>query len=169
MSIKSKKRFSTLFLDRDGVINHKTRGYIQSYVDFNFIDGVKRSICRLNNLFDRIIIVTNQQGIGKNLMTVKELNILHDNMISEIESCGGRIDKIYYCPHLLIDNCHCRKPRSGMLIQAQRDFSEIDFKRSILIGDSETDIQAAESEGIKGVQVSDLYTLSDWTDEFIDD
>ena len=82
MIAQSQKKFSTLFLDRDGVINHITKEYIQFFSDFIFIDGVKRSIYKLNDLFDRIIIVTNQQGIGKKLMTSEELDSLHFEMIS---------------------------------------------------------------------------------------
>ena len=167
MCTQNQKKFSTLFLDRDGVINHKIEGYIQSFSDFHFIDGIKESICKLHHLFDRMIIVTNQQGIGKKLMSIADLDSVHAEMILEIESSGGKIDNIYYCPHLSSVNCDCRKPKIGMFLQARRDFKDIDFHKSILLGDSDSDIQAAESIGIKAIKVSLEYTLADWVKDFI--
>ena len=90
-------------------------------------------------------------------------------MLSEINKIGGRISKIYYCDHLESVNCDCRKPQSGMLLKAKEDFPDIDFKKSILIGDSDTDIIAAENVNIKSIQVSPTYTLSHWTKEFLTD
>ena len=87
-------------------------------------------------------------------------------MINEINLFGGRIDKIYYCPCLESENCECRKPNSGMLLKAKKDFPSIKFKNSILLGDSDSDITAAENIGVKAVKVSLEYSLSDWTREF---
>ena len=163
------EKYNTLFLDRDGVINHKTDGYIQFFSEFRFIEDVPESIAKLSDYFERIIIVTNQQGIGKKIMTENQLFSLHDKMISEINTLGGKIEKIYYCLHLESSNCNCRKPKSGMLLKAKEDFPEIDFKKSILIGDSDTDIIAAENVNIKSIQVSPTYTLSHWTKDFLSD
>ena len=163
------KKYTTLFLDRDGVINHKTDGYIQFFSEFRFIKDVPESIAKLSDYFERIIIVTNQQGIGKKIMTENQLFMLHDKMLSEINKLGGEIAKIYYCSHLSSVNCDCRKPKSGMLLKAKEDFPEIDFKRSILIGDSDTDIIAAENVNIKSIKVSPIYTLTHWTKEFLPD
>ena len=129
--------FDTLFLDRDGVINVKIDNeYIVKYSDFEFIPGVLSAIQKLSSIFKRIIIVTNQQGIGKKLMTEQDLLYLHEKMLIEIEQVGGKIDRIYYCPHLASANCECRKPKSGMIIQAIEDFPSIDSEFSYLIGDS---------------------------------
>ena len=115
------KKYTTLFLDRDGVINEKIDGYVKTYSEFKFIDGVLESLKHLSEYFEKIIIVTNQQGIGKKLMTIDDLERLHKSMINEINLFGGRIDKIYYCPCLESENCgECRKPKSGMLIDAKR-------------------------------------------------
>ena len=165
----SVKKYTTLFLDRDGVINNKIDGYVQSFDKFNFIDGVLVSIKNLSDYFDRIIIVTNQQGIGKGIMSIEELDLLHQKMMREIKLNGGDIDQIYYCPHLESINCACRKPKSGMLIKAQSDFPEISFDNSILIGDSDTDILAAENIGVKAIKVSPSYTLSNWENSFLSD
>jgi len=161
------KKYTTLFLDRDGVINQKIDGYVQSFDEFNFIDGVLVSIKKLSDYFERIIIVTNQQGIGKGIMTEDELHILHQKMLQEIVSSGGKIDKIYHCPHLASLKCKCRKPESGMLLKANSDFPEISFENSILIGDSDSDIMAAENVGVKAIQVSPSYTLSNWEESFL--
>jgi len=163
----SEKQYTTLFLDRDGVINHKIDGYVQFFSDFHFMEGSLESISLLSEYFERIIIVTNQQGIGKKLMKEEDLLFLHSQMISEIEKNGGKIDKIYFCPHLASSNCSCRKPKPGMLLKSGIDFKEIDFERSILIGDSETDIMAAENVGIKAIKVGPEYTLNHWTREFL--
>ena len=159
--------YSTLFLDRDGVINVKIKGYVIDFSDFVFIKGVKQSLSQLNQIFNRIIIVTNQQGIGKGLMHSDDLDLLHNKMCSEISKYGGNIDQIYYCPHLADAACICRKPKPGMIYKAKNDFPDIDFKTSILIGDSESDIQAAESAGIKSFKVSQEFTFTDWTNSFI--
>lgn len=161
------KKHTTLFLDRDGVINYKIDGYVQYFSEFNFIDGVLDSISELTDYFDRIIIITNQQGIGKQLMTEKELIELHSEMVKEIEKNGGKIDKIYYCPHLASLECNCRKPEPGMLKKAQQDFEEIIFENSILLGDSDTDILAAEKLGVQAVKVCSEYTLAHWTRDFL--
>ena len=164
--MKSKK-YNTLFLDRDGVINEKIDGYVKTYSEFKFIDGVLESLKYLSEHFEKIIIVTNQQGIGKKLMTSDDLDRLHNSMVNEINLFGGRIDKIYHCPCLESENCDCRKPNSGMLLEAKKDFPSIKFKNSILLGDSDTDITFAENVGVKAVKVSQEYSLSDWTREFL--
>jgi histidinol-phosphate phosphatase family protein len=163
------EKYTTLFLDRDGVINYKIDGYVQFFSEFKFIKDVPESIARLSDYFERIIIVTNQQGVGKKIMTEDQLFILHDKMISEINKIGGEIEKIYYCLHLESENCSCRKPKSGMLLKAKEDFPDIDFAKSILIGDSDTDIIAAKNVNIKSIQVSSNYTLSHWTKDFLSD
>lgn len=164
--MKSKK-YTTLFLDRDGVINEKIDGYVKTYSEFKFIDGVLESLKYLSEHFEKIIIVTNQQGIGKKIMTSDDLDRLHNSMVNEINLHGGRIDKIYHCPCLESENCECRKPNTGMLLDAKKDFPSIKFKNSILLGDSDTDIAAAENVGVKAVKVSMEYSLSDWTREFL--
>ena len=108
--------FDTLFLDRDGVINKKLEGrYVRDFSEFEFMEGTIDAISKLTNKFNRIIIITNQQGIGKGIMSDADLNILHTKMEERIEQLGGKINKIYYCPHLEELDCLCRKPRPGMI------------------------------------------------------
>ena len=161
-------QFDTLFLDRDGVINFKIENkYIIKFSDFEFLPGILLAIKKLSSIFNRIIIITNQQGIGKKIMTDQDLLFLHKKMLVEIEKFGGKIDRIYYCPHLASSNCECRKPKSGMILKAIADFPDIDRKFSYLIGDSESDIEAGKKEGLQTVKVNNEYTLSKWCNEFM--
>ena len=158
----------TLFLDRDGVINLKLDGeYVKNIDQFEFISGVKTSISKLSKIFKRILIVTNQQGIAKRIMSDKDLDALHEYMLLELEQNGGVIDKIYYCPHLSSENCSCRKPNPGMIQQALIDFPEIKLAHSYLIGDSDTDILAGNKMGLISIKVDDEYTLSKWCSELL--
>ncbi len=139
----------TLFLDRDGVINKKLENdYVKSWVDFEFLPGVLESIKNFKDIFGKIIIVTNQQGIGKGLYTHEELAIIHEKMTNEICLNGGRIDKIYYSPNLNAENSILRKPNIGMGLKAKEEFPEIDFKKSIIIGDSVSDMQFGKNLGM---------------------
>ena len=162
------KKFDTLFLDRDGVINFKLEGkYIQDVSEFKFIPGVLLAMNKLSTVFKRIIIVTNQQGIGKRIMSDLELKKVHDFMLARINAEGGRIEKIYYCPHLVKDDCNCRKPNPGMIQQAFYDYPKIDAKYSYLIGDSESDIQAGKQCNLHTVKVDKKYTLLEWSIELL--
>ena len=158
----------TIFLDRDGVINKKLEGrYVRDFSEFEFMAGAIDAISKLTNKFNRIIIVTNQQGIGKEIMSDTDLDILHNKMEEKIEQSGGKINKIYYCPHLKEFDCLCRKPRSGMIEQALLDFPEIVLEDSYLIGDSDSDIEAGKRMNLRTIKVDDEYTLSKWTAELL--
>ncbi|CAG0910654.1 unnamed protein product, partial [Cyprideis torosa] len=131
----------TLFLDRDGVINKRLPdNYVRSIEEFEFLGGVKEALFWFSQYFDRIFIVTNQQGIDKGIMDHEDLYLIHDYLLSEVEKSGGKIDQIYYCPHLSIEKSYYRKPNPGMAIMAKEDFPEIEFASSIMVGDSYSDI-----------------------------
>lgn len=145
----------TLFLDRDGVINTlRVDDYVKNWSEFEFVEGVLDSMAVFNQLFGTIVVVTNQQGIGRQLMTEQDLHDIHQHMVGAIESVGGRIDKIYFCPHLAKDNPRCRKPETGMAVQAQNDFPNIQFSRSIMVGDSEKDMEFARRLNMPHVRVT---------------
>ncbi len=132
----------TLFLDRDGVINEREEGgYITKVDDFSFIPGTIKAMERLSGIFGRIVVVTNQAGIGKGLMTEKQLQLVHKHMMKTIDLLDGRIDKIYYCPDKPDSQSPNRKPETGMAMQAKADFPEIDFRRSVIVGDSISDME----------------------------
>ena len=141
----------TLFLDRDGVINKKIDGdYVRNWSQFEFLPNVIEALKILNTLFDRLIIVTNQRGIGRGLMSEKNLENIHRQMLSILMKEGIKIDKIYYCPHdYKKETCNCRKPKIGMVLQAKKDFPDIDFRNSIMVGDSLSDIEFGRNAGMK--------------------
>ena len=159
-------KLDTLFLDRDGVINVKLDGqYVKNTEEFEFMIGAETAISKLSKIFNRILIVTNQQGIAKGIMSVQDLDLLHQHMLFELKKTGGAVDKVYYCPHLASENCNCRKPNPGLIQQAIIDFPEIKIDNSYLIGDSDTDIIAGNMMGLITVKVDNKYTLSKWCSE----
>lgn len=137
----------TLFLDRDGVINHEKKdAYVLSPEEFHFYDGVEEALKQVSNKFGKIIVVTNQRGISKGLMTEKDLREIHLHMCEKIEAAGGRIDKIYYCTS--IDNKHPdRKPNPGMAFHATHDFPEIDLAKTIMVGNKISDMKFGKNAG----------------------
>jgi D-glycero-D-manno-heptose 1,7-bisphosphate phosphatase len=108
----------------------------------------------------RVIIVSNQAGIARGAMTQADLAHIHDQMKAEVLKAGGRIDAFYHCPHDWDEDCECRKPKPGMLFQAQRDF-HLDLSRTFFIGDDERDAQAAEAAGCPSVLVSGQLPVLD--------
>jgi len=161
--------FDTLFLDRDGVVNKKLEArYVSSFSEFEFMSGALDAISKLTNVFARIIIITNQQCIDKGILSKTDLNILHAKMKERIEQAGGKINKIYYCPHLVSLNCNCRKPKTGMIQKAMIDFSDIIIENTYLIGDSDSDIEAGERMNFKTVKVDNDYTLAKWASDLLE-
>lgn len=151
----------TLYLDRDGVINHRfVDNYVRTPDEFRFFDGVPEAIRIFSEIFGRIVIVTNQQGIGKGLMTVKELAAVHEKMMHGIHAAGGRIDKIYHCAGLREQRPFCRKPQVGMGLESKKDFPEINFKKSIIAGDSKSDMQFGRRLKMKTVLIGEDNSLA---------
>jgi len=144
----------TLFLDRDGVINSRIwGGYVTKPAEYNFLPGVLDSIAFFTSFFGKIIIVTNQQGIGKGIMTEQNLATVHNYMNYEISNACGKIDSIYYCTDLAEKNDNCRKPSITMAQNAVHDFPEIDLTKSIMVGDSQSDIDFGRNAGMHTVLV----------------
>jgi histidinol-phosphate phosphatase family protein len=131
----------TLFLDRDGVINERRHmDYVRRWEEFKFLPGALEAIEIFNRYFARIVVVTNQAGIEKELMTHDDLKDIHERMIYTIDYHGGRIDEVYYCPFKADLDPLCRKPNPGMALEAKKDYPDIDFRKSVMIGDSDSDI-----------------------------
>jgi D-glycero-D-manno-heptose 1,7-bisphosphate phosphatase len=144
----------SLFLDRDGVINHRIPGdYIKQWEEFRFLPGVLESIPIFNLYFRRIFIVTNQAGIEKEIMTHQDLKAIHDQMMEYIEYHGGHVDEIYYCPFKGDLDPLCRKPNPGMALEAKTDYPEISFDKCVMIGDSDSDIIFGNRLGMKTILV----------------
>lgn len=138
----------TLFLDRDGVINVWLPGdYVKSWDEFRFNDGFLDFIARYSDSFRHIIIISNQRGVGKGLMTQRQLEDIHSRMLSEIGKAGGRIDRIYVCTSV-DDADPMRKPNIGMVQQAMRDYPDIKIENSLMIGDQPTDRLMAQNCGM---------------------
>jgi D-glycero-D-manno-heptose 1,7-bisphosphate phosphatase len=155
----------TLFLDRDGVINKKIdNDYVKQWIEFEFIEGVLDALKFLNTVFGSIIVVTNQQGIGKKLYRIEDLELIHKNMLYEIAYHGGKIDKVYFSPYLKSENHPYRKPGIGMALKAKEDISTINFKESIMVGDSMSDMEFGRNAGMKTIYISEEITENDKID-----
>ena len=146
----------TLFLDRDGVISERFPGdYVKRREDFRFIEGVLEALKILSGVFGRIIIVSNQQGVGKGMMSADELTEIDKWMKSEIGNSGGRIDAAFYATQLASENHPDRKPGTGMALKAKSMFPEIDFKKSVMVGDSDSDMEFGKRLGMVTVFIND--------------
>jgi D-glycero-D-manno-heptose 1,7-bisphosphate phosphatase len=147
----------TLFLDRDGVINVKLEGdYVKKIEEFQFTDNAVKAIVKAKQLFAKILVVTNQQGIAKGLYTEEELKLIHDFMQVQLAKENAHVDKIYYCPALSGDKrFNCRKPDIGMALQAKSDFPEIDFSKSVMVGDSISDMEFGRKLGMYTVFIAE--------------
>ena len=139
-------------LDRDGVINHDSDQYIKSPAEWRPIPGSIEAIARLNQSGYRIAVATNQSGIGRGLFDMATLNAINDKMMELVFRQGGRIDALFFCPHTAVEDCGCRKPRTGMLEEIAARF-HTELKGVPSIGDSLKDLQAAESVGAQPILV----------------
>ena len=159
----------SLFLDRDGVINQRiVEGYVTKPEEFEFIDGVQEALKICTGIFQNIVVVTNQQGIGKGLMNKEDLHAVHEKMLSRVKESNGRIDKVYFCPDLKEYQPLCRKPQVGMALQAQKDFPEINLKKSVMVGDTLNDMIFGRRLNMLTVLVGEDQTLAKDHYEFID-
>jgi D-glycero-D-manno-heptose 1,7-bisphosphate phosphatase len=143
---------STIFLDRDGVINENRADYVKSWSEFRFLPESREAIAKLTQAGHRIVVCTNQAGIARGTISIEAVEEIHHRMIASISEVGGKIEKVYYCPHDKDEDCACRKPRPGMLLRA-RDELGIDMHDALFIGDSMSDIQAGLAAGINTMLV----------------
>jgi D-glycero-D-manno-heptose 1,7-bisphosphate phosphatase len=141
-----------IFLDRDGVIIENRSDYVRTWEDVEFIPGALQALAEIAGTHYAIVIVTNQAGVGRGLIPETVAHNLNESICDAIERAGGRVDGIYLCPHTTEDNCVCRKPKPGMLLQAAREH-DIDLSRSWMIGDAQTDLQAGNAAGTKSLLV----------------
>lgn len=145
-------------LDRDGVINFESTAYIKTPDEWIPIPGSIDAVARLSKANQKIVIATNQAGVGRGLFTEVMLKKIHQKMIALIEAAGGKIEKIYCCPHHPDEKCRCRKPEPGLLEQVMRDF-QIKSDEMVFIGDSLKDWGASEKVGCQFVLVKTGYGL----------
>jgi D-glycero-D-manno-heptose 1,7-bisphosphate phosphatase len=151
-----------VFLDRDGTINEEV-GYLDSLDKLKIIPSAYEAIKLINQSDMKAIVISNQAGVAKGFFTEEFVNIVNETLQTDLNKRGARIDKFYYCPHhptegngMYLQNCNCRKPEPGMLLQAARELN-IDLKRSYFIGDRFRDMETARNVGMKGILVKTGY------------
>jgi heptosyltransferase-2 len=138
-----------VFLDRDGTLNYDP-GYLKVAAELKLLAGVGPALARLKGAGARLVVVTNQSGVGRGIVTLKDLEAIHARLEGLLEQEGAELDAIYFCPHHPDDGCHCRKPNVGMVERAVSEL-QLDLRRSYLIGDDARDIQLAHRVGAKAI------------------
>ena len=141
-----------VILDRDGTINHDSDQYIKSPAEWKPIKGSLEAIARLTQAGWRVVVATNQSGVGRGLFDMATLNAIHDTMHRAVHEAGGRIDAIFFCPHAAEANCECRKPKPGMLLEIAKRMN-VELDGVPMVGDSLRDLQAAAAAGARPVLV----------------
>ena len=139
---------SLIILDRDGVINHDSDNYIKTPLEWKDIKGSLNAISKLKKFGWKVVVATNQSGIGRNIFSFTDLHAIHSKMYNSLSQFGVRLDAIFFCPHEPSYNCNCRKPAPGMILEISKRF-EIDTKSIIMVGDSHRDLYAAYNAGAK--------------------
>ena len=158
----------TLFLDRDGVINVEKPGtYVLNVNEFAFLDKSEQAIQMLSKIFGLILVATNQRSVAKELLTLNDLHDIHGYMVEEVMKTQGRIDKIYFCADM-DDESPNRKPNPGMALQAKKDFTQIDFSKSIMVGNNLSDMRFARNAGMHSVFIASTQPATRFPHELID-
>ncbi len=135
-----------VFLDRDGVINREGSSYVTTWSQFKFLPGSIKAIKRLTENGFTVILITNQSIINRKMVCLKTLETIHHNMKKVIESQGGKIKDVFFCPHMPEDECACRKPKPGMILEAKKKYN-IDLSSAFMVGDRSKDIACARNAG----------------------
>lgn len=136
-----------LILDRDGVINYEHEDFIKTPEEWIPIPGSLEAIARINSLGYTVVVCTNQSGLSRKLYTVETLNQIHKKMLDSVVEHGGKIDSVFYCPHLPIDNCNCRKPKTQMITDICARFGLKNAQNIMMVGDSLRDLQTIHAAG----------------------
>lgn len=148
-----------IFLDRDGTINVDV-DYLHETNRLVFIEGVPAALSKLKQMGYKLIVISNQSGIGRGYYPPQDVEILHQYMNERLREHNAQIDRFYYCPHIEQDNCQCRKPKTGLIKQAVSDF-DISLEESYMVGDKETDVLTAIHAGCKYGLVLSGHAVSD--------
>ena len=152
------KKTNAIFLDRDGVLNKERKDYVKNVNELEIINEIETPLKLLKKKGYLLIVITNQSAINRGYTTHESVKKIHSKLNTYLEKFDVHIDKFYYCPHRPNENCYCRKPKPGLLLQAAKDF-DIDLKNSWMIGASLTDTEAATSVGCKAILVKKNQTL----------
>jgi D-glycero-D-manno-heptose 1,7-bisphosphate phosphatase len=141
-----------IVLDRDGVVNYDSEHFIKTPDEWRPVPGSLEAIARLNHAGYRVVVATNQSGIGRGLFDMAMLNAIHEKMHKALTHAGARLDAIFFCPHTADARCECRKPKPGMLLEIGRRFN-VELTGVPCIGDSLRDLQAADAVGAQPMLV----------------
>ena len=145
----------TLFIDRDGILNRRLENdFVKTPEDFIWNDGALACLAHSAQIFGTIVVVTNQQGIGQGQLAVEQLDAIHRKMLDEAHAAGGRIDRVYFCPDAEGSQSLCRKPGIGMGLRARKDFPGIQFRKSVMLGDTLSDMVFGKRLKMKTILVS---------------
>jgi D-glycero-D-manno-heptose 1,7-bisphosphate phosphatase len=141
-----------IILDRDGVINEDSEHFVKTLEEWIPIPGSLEAMARLSQAGHRLVIATNQSGLARGLLTLDDLNAMHQRLRDSLASLGGQVEGIFFCPHGPADDCQCRKPRPGLLLQI-RDRLQVDIASALVIGDSLRDLEVAWALGASAMLV----------------
>ena len=151
-AVVSTRAVKLIVLDRDGVINHDSDQFIKAPDEWRPIPGSLEAVARLNHAGFRVVVATNQSGVGRGLLDIATLNAIHEKMHRALAQVGGRLDAIFFCPHTADSQCNCRKPKPGMLEEIGHRFN-VEMIGVPCVGDSERDLVAAEIVGAQPMLV----------------
>ena len=151
-AVRETRAGKLIVLDRDGVINHDSDQFIKAPDEWRPIPGSLEAVARLNHAGFRVVVATNQSGVGRGLLDIGTLNAIHEKMHKALAQVGGRLDAIFYCPHTADSQCECRKPKPGMLEEIGRRFN-VDMTGVPCVGDSRRDLIAADAVGAQPMLV----------------
>ena len=155
-----------IFLDRDGVINKERKDYVKTKEELEIFPNIVNSIKKLKDDGFYIIVVTNQSAINRKLMTQNNVEEIHNEIQEYMKNHDTSIDDFYYCPHRPDENCSCRKPKSGLLLQAKKDYNII-MEKSWIIGDNDSDIESGTSVGCRGIKITENFGLENATQKIL--
>jgi D-glycero-D-manno-heptose 1,7-bisphosphate phosphatase len=151
----------TVFLDRDGVINENRPDHVKCWDEFSFLPGALDAIARLGQAGFRVFVITNQAVINRGLVPRDIVDAINSRMVLEIERHGGRVEQVVYCPHRPEEECHCRKPRPGLLLETAERYG-LNLQEAVVVGDSLSDIEAGQAVGCQTVLVLTGRGRDEW-------
>lgn len=147
-----------VFFDRDGVLNKERKDYVKTVKELEIFENIDKVIKKLKDKGFKIVVITNQSAVNRNLTNTKNILEIHDAIQKFLKKSNTSIDAFYFCPHTPNENCICRKPKSGLLVNAALDMN-IDLKSSWMIGDNDSDVMAGENVGCKSLKIKNNHEL----------
>ena len=159
-------KLKTVFVDRDGVINQERSDYVKSISELEIYPNVSKNIKLLKDAGFLVIVITNQSAVNRGIITHEMINQIHNSIQDHLKKYGTFLDGFYYCPHVPDENCNCRKPKPGLLQKAILELN-VDLNSSWMIGDSDSDIEAADSVGCKAIKISDSFSLDNAVEKIL--